>query len=95
MYLFMFSFTILGMELYSHTLRFDNDNKPIEFFKEVPKDLNSKYSVPFNNFNGFLNATVAVFIVFTNDGWNSIYLNHYRVNGMGAFVFFVSIAVIG
>jgi hypothetical protein len=96
MYLFIFSFTILGMELYSHKLRFNRENELVDTFSGQKDDTSNKFSIPASNFNNFLNATLSIFIIFANDGWTVIFNDHYRaVGGLGASAFFLSIVVLG
>jgi hypothetical protein len=74
-------YTILGMELFSNTLRFDLDGIPIPPFGDH-ENTSINNSVPNWNFNNFLSATLAVFVVLANDGFTSS-------------VYFLSLIIIG
>jgi hypothetical protein len=88
-------YTILGMELFSNTLRFDLDGIPIPPFGDH-ENTSINNSVPNWNFNNFLSATLAVFVVLANDGWTVIYFDHFRVNGgFTSSVYFLSLIIIG
>ena len=58
------------MELFSWRAAFDSEGNP-DILGEPPT----------SNFNNFQNAFISVFIVFANDGWSTIYFNHYRTVG--------------
>jgi len=95
--LFIFTFTILGMELFANTIRFDFDNNPIEFYdNDNPEKVSSIRSVPDSNFDTFLNAFISVFIVIANDGWSTIYFDYSRVVGnQKSTLFFIGLVVLG
>ena len=86
LFLFIFTYTLLGMELFAYKVKF-NDND--EFDME-----NGSY--PDSTFNTFLEAFVSVFICLANDGWSTIYFNHYRALGATISSFyFISLLIIG
>ncbi len=87
LFLFMFTYTLLGMEIFAYKMRFDENNMPSQ---------NEKDPFPDGNFNYFLEAFISVFIVLANDGWSTIYFNCYRAVGSAQSIFFfVSLIVIG
>lgn len=73
MYLFIFMYTILGMEMFSSEARFNLNNEPIPSFDGLRDDTSDHWDIPMANFNNFLSATTSVFIVLSNDGWFTIY----------------------
>jgi hypothetical protein len=88
-------YTILGMEMFSNTLRFDLDGNPIPAFGEQ-ENTSTINDIPNWNFNNFLSATLAVFVVLANDGWTVIYFDHFRVNGgFTSSLYFLSLIMIG
>ena len=90
-----FSFTILGLELFSKKLSFDDEGKPIQNDYDNGID-NTKGHVPDWNFNTFRDGFICVFIVIANDGWTPIYYDHMRsMNWVLPTVFFVSLITIG
>lgn len=96
LYLFMFTYTILGMEMYAQTLRFNRKNEAIDYFSEPRDDTSLKFSHPDANFDNFWSATVSIFIVFANDYWSTIYFDHYRVNGgVSSSIFFIGLVILG
>ena len=90
-----FSFTILGLELFSRKLSFDDDGKPIP--NDYDNGLNNmRGSVPDWNFNTFRDAFICVFIVIANDGWSPIYYDHVRsMHWLLPTVFFILLILIG
>ena len=96
LYLFIFMYTIMGMELFANELRFNYANEAVNVFEEPDNDTSDYFSTPDSTFNNFFNATISVFIVLANDGWSPIYFNHYRVSGpIRSTIYFLSLYVIG
>jgi voltage-dependent calcium channel L type alpha-1D len=69
LFLFIFIFSLLGMELFAHKIKFNEETDKVDL-------VNGKS--PSVNFDSFLNSFSLVFIVLTNDGTSSIYYNLYR-----------------
>ena len=86
LFIFIFTYTLLGRELFAHKVLFDQDGNV---------DLaNGTSSLP--NFDTFLNGITSVFIVIANDSWTSIFTNCYRAVGpYSSTIYFYSLAVIG
>jgi len=99
--LFMFTFSMLGMELFANKLRFGFDDKAVPYFGDYSNDpkVSRNYSYPPSNFDNFPNAFISVFIVLTNDGWTPIYWDHYRIQNQNmesvATLFFTLLVVFG
>ena len=68
LFIFMFCFTLLGLELFAYRAKF-NDAQELDLVNGESPD---------SNFDTLLNAFATVFIVLTADGWSSIYFNMYR-----------------
>lgn len=84
----VFTYTLLGMEIFAYRVKFDSSNRPIS------DDQEGEY--PKFNFNGILNAFISVFIVLANDGWTNIYYDHYRATEpVSTTIFFLSLLVVG
>ena len=85
--LFMFTYTLLGMELFAYKAKFNKDD-------EVDLSDNGEYTN--YNFNTFLEAFLSVFVVLTGDQWSVVYFDHYRaVGGVIASFFFLSLVIVG
>ena len=96
LYLFVFMYTIMGMEIFSNELRFNYKNQAVPVFSGPRADTSDYFGTPDSTFNNFFNATISVFIVLANDGWSPIYFNHYRVSGPGrSTIYFISLYIIG
>lgn len=92
--IFMFIFTLLGMELFGHKVKFDEDDRPVEV--DPDNDLVNMGGVyPRNNFNEFIFAVTTIFIVFIGDDWNNIMYEHFRAMGGVSIAFFVIIFILG
>lgn len=64
------------------------------FAYTVAKDDDGNY--PDSTFNTFIDAFISVFIVLANDGWSTIYVNHYRsVGPLKSSLFFITLLMIG
>ena len=98
--IFIFSFSILGMELFAATLSFDENDNPVPNDYENGLD-GMKGSTPDSTFNTIYEAFFSVFIVLANDGWSTIYFNHARMSreeGKGYLIplfYFLSLIIIG
>jgi len=71
LFLFIFTFTILGMETFGYKAKFNSLDE---------LDLESGSS-PEYNFDTFLQASSSVFIVLANDGWSAIFFAYHRAVG--------------
>jgi len=71
LFLFMFIFTILGMELFGYKARFNSQGQ-----------VDLENGDPINqNFDNFVWAFTTVFIVLTADSWSAVWFAHYRTVG--------------
>ena len=95
--LFIFMYAIMGMEFFANKIRFNFENQKVKYFAPIdPHTMSKVSSIPDSNFDNFINAFLSVFIVLANDGWSTIYFNHYRVLGaVSSTFFFVSLVLIG
>ena len=89
MLLFMFIYTLLGMELYAYKAVYNNDD-----LETVAAD-GEEGTYPRANFNTFLTGFTTIFIVFIGEDWNSSMYDHVRTRGMGAVFFFISLFILG
>lgn len=87
LFLFVFTYTLLGMELFAYQARF-NASGNLDMTDGEPPDA---------NFDTFLDAFTTVFIVLTNDIWSKIYFDFYRASDLGvsATFFFITLIIIG
>lgn len=72
--LFMFIFTLLGMELFAYRIKYDNEDKE----KPIDSDDVSEGFYPRASFNTFGLGFTTIFIVFIGEDWNSVMYDHYR-----------------
>jgi hypothetical protein len=87
MMIFIYTFMLIGMELYAYKVKFNSDFHNIDM-------VNGEY--PKSNFNSSLEAFLTVFIVLANDGWAKIFYDYYRgVEPVVATVYFMSLLIFG
>lgn len=87
LFIVMFVYSLLGMDLFGYQARFAADGYTIDMAHGTAPDA---------NFDNFLEAFTAVFIVLTGDAWSATYFNYYRtVGGAVATLFFISLIIIG
>lgn len=85
--LFIYIYAMIGMELFAHKVRFNEDNL---------NDLDDGHIIPDFTFDSLIYAIESVFIVLANDGWSTIYFDHYRAGYyLSSTVFFYSLLLIG
>ena len=92
MFIFMFIYTLLGMEIYATKEKFYDDD--IQAAIHDP-DYKGDFVTPRANFDFFLYALVVIFIVFIGEDWNSSMYDGYRAGGPGAYLYFISLFIIG
>jgi Ion transport protein len=85
--LFTFILTLLGMELFANKMKLD----PITNYVDLENGVS-----PEVNFDNFINAFSAVFIILTNDGTSGIYYNLYRtVSSYTSTIYIIILILIG
>lgn len=84
LFLFIFTYTILGMEWFAYKVPFIGDPNP------------TQATYIDSNFNTFLEAFLSVFVVLTGDTWSNTYYQHFRaVGGVVSTFFFLSLMLVG
>lgn len=87
LFIFIFIMTLLGMELFANKVKIQPTTGYV--------DLESGIS-PEVNFDNFINAFSAVFIILTNDGTSGIYYNLYRsVSSYTSTIYIIVLILIG
>ena len=85
-FLFIFTYTVLGMELFAFKVKYNDDGK---------LDLIDG-SYPDENFNTFHQSFMVVFEIVTGDNWSDKFYKFYRaVSPLTSSIFFISLLVIG
>jgi hypothetical protein len=95
LFLFMFTYTLLGMEIFAYNVWFDHENNPAKVPDRWNLTNNTELIQPRNNFNFFLVGFTTVFSILIGDGWNEIMYDHIRTLGMKVMPFFVSLYIFG
>ena len=86
LFLFIFTYTLLGRELFAHQVMF-NSNDQVDLLNGTS---------PQANFDTFLFGFTTVFIILTNDNWSSTYVAYYRAVGtVLSTIYFFTLIIIG
>lgn len=94
MLIFMFIFTLLGMELFAYRVKFSDADKTEPVVAENIIDAPGVW--PRESFNGFVDGFTTIFIVFIGEDWNSVMYDHTRALGTRLYMlFFIPIFIIG
>lgn len=88
--LFMFIFTLLGMELFAYRIRYNADGNPVE--ESFPEE---EVEYPRLSFNYFGAGFTTIFVVFIGEDWNSVMYDHVRSAGWGFLIFFIMLFIVG
>jgi hypothetical protein len=88
--IFILVFALLGMELYGHRVKFNNESKEKVVDGDDPAGL-----TPRINFDNLLNGVVAIFIIFIGEDWNSVMYDHVRATSDISILFFVGLFIFG
>jgi hypothetical protein len=88
MLLFISFYCLLGMEMFAYNVKMDYNNKPT--------DWKNPGVYPESTFNDFYKSFIAVFIVLANDGWSTIFVEHYRsYKPFQTTMYFISLKIFG
>lgn len=85
--LFVYIYSLLGMQLFATRYRFDAEHYPV-----LPTE---DGIVPRSNFDTLLQAFVTIFQILTGENWNSIMYDGWQACGWPAVLYFVSLVVLG
>ena len=90
--LFMFIYSLIGMQILSNRLRFSNVNNVA--LKLSDEGYEEAY-VPRANFDSFYWSMVTVFQILTGENWNTIMYDCWKAKGMTATFYIISLIIIG
>ena len=80
--MFMFIFTLLGMELFGYQVRFDEDN-------DLAVSIDDPIGVsPRPNFDTLYMGLTSIFAIAIGDDWNLLMAGAFRANGFIAIIFY-------
>ena len=91
LFLFMFTYALLGMELYANKIKFDQYNNPVDC--EEDKDCLGESLR--TNFDSWVNAMITVFILIVGDDWNSYMFDYVRATNKNSILYFMSLVTLG
>ena len=94
MFIFMFIYILLGMEIYAYRVQYNNDDLERPYTKE-DEEAGGEPAYPRANFNDFWSGLITVFIVLIGEDWNSSMYDHVRASGWGGYIFFITLFIFG
>ena len=90
--LFMFIYSLIGMQILSNRLHFDaHSGIPIA----IGEDGYEEASTPRSHFDSFSWSMITVFQVLSGENWNAIMYDGWRARGWVAVIYLLSLVVIG
>lgn len=90
--LFMFIYSLVGMQILSNRLRFSEENGSTV---EIADANFGDAIIPRSNFDNFFWSMVTVFQMLSGENWNSIMYDCWRARGWIAVAFVITLIVIG
>ena len=94
MLIFIFTYTLLGLEIFSFKAKFKDEYLSEPYKKD--EDVEGKeVFYPRTNFNTFLSGFTTVFVVLIGEDWNGVMYDHMRTIGGPSKVFFFTLFVQG
>ena len=95
----VFVYSLLGVELFSHDLKIDSEDRICEPSTDKPLLIDPYLSCesPRLNFDNFLNAVVCVFVCLIGEDWQLIMHKYVRSHKsrLSPYLYFISLMVIG
>ena len=85
LFLFLFTYTLFGMELYADKIKFDSQGNV---------DLVNGQSVR-ENFDTFIEGFISIFLVLIGDNWNNNMYNAILCNGTSTALFYIFLQTFG
>ena len=90
LFLFMFIYSLLGMQLYGGMFFFPGRGECASWERH-----NNGCSVPRANFDQFITAMVAIFQMMTGEDWNVVMYDGIAASSSGSFFYFMVLVVFG
>ena len=90
--LFMFIYSLVGMQILSNRLHFSHDNGSAI---GIDDEIFGAANVPRSNFDNFFWSMVTVFQMLSGENWNAVMYDCWRARGWLAVFFVISLIVIG
>ncbi|KAE9028237.1 hypothetical protein PF005_g1940 [Phytophthora fragariae] len=91
LFLFIYIYALVGVQLFGNTMRFDDEGYPTPFTLDRFWD----GTAPRNSFDTLLWAAITVFQIITGENWNDIMYNTILGSGMLSCVYFISLVIFG
>eukprot|EP00347_Sterkiella_histriomuscorum_P019834 403340124 len=96
LFLFIFTFALLGMELFAYRIKFDDNNQPINIDSCNDEDgCVGLGKSPRLNFDTWVNAMITIFVLLVGDDWNQLMIDYARASSFWVVIFFVTLTIFG
>ncbi|GMH60361.1 hypothetical protein TrRE_jg11189 [Triparma retinervis] len=95
--LFMYIYSLMGMQFFANKLKFDDDSNPIPIGSPHPQTGEDWLSIEpeRHNFDDFHNAFVTIFQILSGENWNAVMYDGWRATSGLAVIYFISLIVFG
>ena len=81
----MFTYTLLGMELFAHKVKINDDAE-----LDLVNGSSTRY-----NFDTFFHGFTTIFVTLTGDSWNYIMYEYVRFDHVQGVLYFISLVIFG
>lgn len=88
LFLFMYIYALIGMQMFGNRFRFDSDGFPVDMTQPA-------VYIPRANFDTILWSMVTIFQVLTGENWNNVFVDGWRATGWTCVLYFISLVVFG
>jgi len=96
LFLFMYIYSLMGMQFFANTFKFDDDGYAIPIGQDAPDGtLWAEIPSERHNFDDFHFAFVTIFLILSGENWNGVMYDGWRAKGPGAVIYFISLIVLG
>ena len=93
LFLFLYIYTLIGMQFFANRLRFDEEGYPITSINSY--EWTHPYDWPRSNFDDFTHSFATVFQVLTTENWNSVMYDGRRAVGAPSVIYTCTLIIIG
>ncbi|CDW82972.1 voltage-gated ion channel superfamily [Stylonychia lemnae] len=97
LFLFIFTYALLGMELFAQRVKFDDDNNPLDLDNCNDEEIQciSRGKSQRLNFDTWGNAMITIFVLLVGDDWNVVMFDYSRATSKWSVIFFVTLTSFG
>lgn len=93
LFLFIYIFTLVGMQFFANRFRFDENGYAL--LEINSQEWHDSVDRPRSNFDGFTHAFASTFQIITTENWNNIMYDCWRASGSGAIFYCIIVVILG